>query len=281
VFQHLFSGHLRNVQQCTASRQVCWAKSARKGTVSMAFGGQSAVVHQCLLYISWRNTKRNRLQSPIDRFLKLNNRKEPSFGDALNQMPQENVPEERTNFCGQSVKLAMLQAKKLVNNAGEALQLLANEPCNSFYLFDDKENIRGSVMYPQASLINHGCYPNCTAVARGRFLDVVSITGIAAGVELTYNYLRSFEDGPKETLEPWGFLCNCPRCEGTVSEADLFQFDCKHRCECGKIVVAGKRTAANERFMCQCHSQNVCIASCSGSSSLHIPLPLYPSPSIF
>jgi SAM-dependent methyltransferase len=186
----------------------------------------------------------------------LSNRVEPSFQDVLNQQQQENPTDERRLFCEKAAKLAVMQAKKIVTCTTDALQLLANEPCNSFHLYDDDETPRGSMMYPQASFINHSCFPNCSTVSRGRWLDIVALKDIVAGAELTNCYLGSFEDGAKATLQPWVFLCDCPRCEGVVEQPVLLEFDKQHRCLCGKITTSKKVCVSKERGKCQCHAHN-------------------------
>ena len=41
-----------------------------------------------------------------------------------------------------------------------------------------------------------------------------AIADVRSGEELTYCYLRSFAEGARETLVPWGFECDCGRCSG-------------------------------------------------------------------
>jgi hypothetical protein len=155
-----------------------------------------------------------------------------------------------------AIRLARLQSGELVD-ALQAMRLLRAAECNSFFLFDTAERARGSVMYPQAAMINHSCLPNCAMTASGHHLVLEAITPVACGEELTYCYVRSFESGCKETMDPWGFECTCQRCSGTASADALAAFDTKHRCCCGKIVVAEKARSAHELGRCQCHAHNV------------------------
>ena len=154
------------------------------------------------------------------------------------------------------IELATRYSTDRLIDAAAALRLLRAEQCNCFHLFDAVENMRGCVMYPQAALINHSCVPNCAMTACGRFLVLEAIAPIASGEELTYCYVRSFEEGRKETLEPWGFECTCERCDGSASATELAGFDLKHKCVCGKIVTATCATAARELGRCQCHTHN-------------------------
>ena len=134
--------------------------------------------------------------------------------------------------------------------------LLGAEACNAFHLFDASEVIRGSLMYPQASLINHSCYPSMALYASRDALVLEALRDVHTGEELTYCYVRSFKEGARETLDPWGFLCDCPRCTHAVSDEELQRFDQAHRCACGKIVVERKARRAKEMGACCCHEEN-------------------------
>jgi len=181
---------------------------------------------------------------------------ESSFADVAGQCQEAEctgaADEKSEETHRRIIKLATLHARKLVDEAA-ALRLLRAELCNSFHLYDTDERVRGSVMYPQASLLNHSCHPNCAAVATGNALQLVTLRAVRAGEELTYCYLRSFREQGRETLDTWGFTCSCARCSG---EVDLVRFDTEHRCACGKIVVAAKAALARASGLCHCHSHN-------------------------
>ena len=65
----------------------------------------------------------------------------------------EHTAEERSSQ-ERAVQLAKLQAAGLID-VPAALHLLRVAARNQFHLFDEEERDRGSVMYPQASMINH------------------------------------------------------------------------------------------------------------------------------
>jgi hypothetical protein len=179
----------------------------------------------------------------------------PTFAWALFQQADHAADEKRRNTIERTIKLARLQKASLVDEA-DARTLLNAEPCNAFHLFDPDEVVRGSINYPQASMFNHSCLPNCAALAVDSSLEFEALVDIPAGEELTYCYLRSFALGSEETHEPWGFSCICTRCTGTASATQLAAFDAEWRCACGKIVVSAKAHLAQRTGICHCHSQN-------------------------
>lgn len=193
---------------------------------------------------------------------------EPSFADVRYQCgdfsPDAESAERRASH-DRAIRLARLQKGSLIDEE-DARTLLRAEPSNGFHLYDDQEVIRGNLNYPQASLFNHSCMPNCAATATGRALIFEALRDIAVGEELTYCYLRSFAAGRLETLDPWGFECQCSRCDGTASPADVAAFDRTWRCVCGKIVVPNKAGAARALGICCCHSHN-CIPSTPSSTA--------------
>jgi len=192
---------------------------------------------------------------------------EPSFEQATAQCQQVARSGASASSAARIVRLAKLQAGRLVDEA-DALRLVGAEACNSFHLFDERERVRGSAMYPEAAMINHSCLPNCVMTAHGRHLALESISPISFGEELTYCYVRSFEAGSKETLDPWGFECDCVRCAGTHPEGGegLEAFDAKHKCTCGKIVKATMARVAAESGRCRCHAHNTTSVGDHGAS---------------
>ena len=132
---------------------------------------------------------------------------EPSFLDAVSQCQAEESCEgfEKTKAAHtRAIHLAKMQKGSLIDEE-LAYLLLGGEQRNAFNLWDNSERVRGSINYPQASLFNHSCVPNCAAMVTGDALTFEAITSIEPGQELTYCYLHSFADGPKETIDPWGF----------------------------------------------------------------------------
>ena len=102
---------------------------------------------------------------------------EPCFEDAMAQEEEtEHTAEERSSQ-ERAVQLAKLQAAGLID-VPAALHLLRVAARNQFHLFDEEERARGSVMYPQASMINHSCVPNCAMTARGRHLVLEAISEV-------------------------------------------------------------------------------------------------------
>lgn len=81
------------------------------------------------------------------------------------------------------------------------------------YIFTltDKWDIDGNVPWNTARLINHSCGPNCEAWIEGKRIFIHSLTDIAAGEELTFDYafdVDCYEDHP--------CLCGRDGCVGYI-----------------------------------------------------------------
>jgi SET domain-containing protein len=81
------------------------------------------------------------------------------------------------------------------------------------YIFTltDKWDIDGNVPWNTARLINHSCDPNCEAWIEGKRIFIHSLTDIAAGEELTFDYafdVDCYEDHP--------CLCGRDGCVGYI-----------------------------------------------------------------
>lgn len=79
-------------------------------------------------------------------------------------------------------------------------------------------------VYPVLSRICHSCIPNINyEVAGDGFLEVTAKWPLAAGAELCQSYLTAEElawptpQRQEKTLRVWGFKCDCPRCQSSLS----------------------------------------------------------------
>ncbi|EFA84886.1 hypothetical protein PPL_01879 [Heterostelium album PN500] len=81
----------------------------------------------------------------------------------------------------------------------------------------------GSAVYEKASLFNHSCQPNVCRINRaGEWgaLEMISLTDIAAGTELVYNYIQislPTEDRQSKLSENYFFECKCNGCVNNTS----------------------------------------------------------------
>ena len=155
-----------------------------------------------------------------------------------------------------AARLAMLQGGKLMSQ-DDALRLLLVEPQNSYSLRDPSGTIRGWLMYPRASMMNHSCVPNCACVVEGTRVTFYALVDIAAGEECTQCYLQlaaaEVDSDGAESTASWGFECGCPRCDRAAHTAEraaaIAAFDAEHRCVCGCIVVPSLASGD----VCRCH----------------------------
>ena len=119
-------------------------------------------------------------------------------------------------------------------SAAELEALLAAGPLNDFGLYDCEGELLGRGMYPAAAMANHSCVPNVALVQEGRDMCMYALDDIGPEDEVTHCYVSLDEEDLKDRISStWGFKCQCDRCRG----ADLSEFDSRHRCECGAVVV--------------------------------------------
>ena len=88
-----------------------------------------------------------------------------------------------------------------------------HDPCNNHFLQIDDDRFMG----PSGNaddLINHSCNPNCGLTYRNGRVELIAITGIRKGEELTFDYSTTMDE------DCWEMDCLCgdPLCRGTVRD---------------------------------------------------------------
>ncbi|CAK0841223.1 unnamed protein product [Prorocentrum cordatum] len=92
---------------------------------------------------------------------------------------------------------------------------------------------RGYAVYPRLALANHSCVPPCAvefSFSASLLLLAQPGVGVRAGDELAISYLdaslgASQASDPaavarrRRLLQPYGFVCGCPACDGAASAA--------------------------------------------------------------
>ena len=165
---------------------------------------------------------------------------------------------ERESQREQAVELAMKHGGALLplKRRADAMGLLRGEHCNSFCWRDDLGQPQGWAIYPEASILNHSCWPNTAYIVDGRRLIFEAIRPIAVGDDLSICYVRLPEnDGTAE----WGFCCECERCDGRVGVEAIAAFDAVHLCPCGSLTTAAMKAAAMAAKggpACQCETRS-------------------------
>eukprot|EP00397_Hematodinium_sp_SG-2012_P048894 GEMP01056196.1.p1 GENE.GEMP01056196.1~~GEMP01056196.1.p1 ORF type:complete len:313 (-),score=60.69 GEMP01056196.1:294-1232(-) len=158
----------------------------------------------------------------------------PTYTDFISQIPDypeipgyESREERRMNI------IRVVQAcydRQLKASQKEMLAMLRVENLNSFNLRDPKRSSAGWIMYPQASMMNHACYPNTGCTMNGNHLIFETLRDVKEGEELLQSYL-----GSNSVTDDWGFTCQCDRCRGVVHPDEWEKFVTTFRCECGCI----------------------------------------------
>jgi hypothetical protein len=115
---------------------------------------------------------------------------------------------------------------RLVHFAGfqsslqQCVDVLEAIASNAFTITDDNFITCGIGIFAYASCINHSCLPNCLQRFTSEVeLEVISLTDIAVGEELTICYVDlGYPTWRKQAeLRSYGFLCQCLRCSAESS----------------------------------------------------------------
>lgn len=131
---------------------------------------------------------------------------------------------------------------------GELEAMLAAAPLNDFGFFDKDGEECGQGNFPQVAMANHSCVPSVALRQEGAAMCFYALEDLSKGEEVLHCYISLDEEDAQERIhETWGFTCECPRCQGE----DTREFDEKHRCECGGVVVATREGG------CTCNTSNL------------------------
>ncbi|EIE22767.1 hypothetical protein COCSUDRAFT_42390 [Coccomyxa subellipsoidea C-169] len=113
----------------------------------------------------------------------------------------------------------------------EVADALAKEELNGYGIMapsgpEGERRIRGTALYPKASLLNHECLPNVARVDNFDEADVnapentavhfKALHNLPAGEEFTQSYFpmhTSYHVRQQRCQDQYGFACNCPRCK--------------------------------------------------------------------
>ncbi len=136
---------------------------------------------------------------PIEAFLQLAPNKLEECIAAVEKMRSRNLP----RVC------EMFPPNVDNDTAGRILAILN---CNSHQI----ENVGGSGVFLQASMMEHSCVPNCNFVTQDEDIFVIAIAPVQAGDALSIDYAQAFYRPVTErraALErSHGFLCDCDGC---------------------------------------------------------------------
>lgn len=96
-----------------------------------------------------------------------------------------------------------------------------DDPARDYHTFlfqvDDEVVVDASRGGNLARWINHSCAPNCDAVIDGGRIYIESLRDIAAGEELTYDYMFMLEERHTPALKRrYPCICSAPGCRGTM-----------------------------------------------------------------
>jgi hypothetical protein len=85
---------------------------------------------------------------------------------------------------------------------------------------------QGAAVFPHAARFNHCCNPNSCFTWNGAIGQetIHAMKDIATGEEITLSYCDMIHDKPSRSyeLKHYGFVCDCPACEGDEDDETTF-----------------------------------------------------------
>lgn len=100
-------------------------------------------------------------------------------------------------------------------NLDFVMDALCTLSCNSFGVCNEEMHVIGTGIYPEASLFNHSCNPNCVASFRGSEMSIRALQPIVKGDELRISYVEQMQAGNAVRLDlkaRYLFDCRCDTC---------------------------------------------------------------------
>ncbi|CAG8575051.1 9916_t:CDS:2, partial [Dentiscutata heterogama] len=132
--------------------------------------------------------------------------------------------EQIETFAQMSMVVRECISQDALLSASEMLDLFCRMTENSFSILDGEMIAFGVGIYPNASLLNHSCHPNCVVIFENSKLMVRCIEPINNDQELVINYVDlslPVEERRKELRKQYFFSCNCESCEYYKSKDNI------------------------------------------------------------
>lgn len=187
----------------------------------------------------------------------------PTYDEFIKQIPD--YPEIVGYEAREERRMRIVRAvqacyrKVLKASTKKMLAILRVENLNAFNLRSPERLSVGWIVYPQASMMNHSCYPNSGCTSIGNHLVFETLRDVEAGEECLQSYL-----GNESCCEHWGFTCHCEKCRDIVDPAEWARFEATFRCVCGCLVPNANAVT--------CHCQDGLMLSPVQASKAETPI---------
>ncbi|RIB04301.1 hypothetical protein C2G38_692201 [Gigaspora rosea] len=181
--------------------------------------------HECNSFVRLKRTPPTSIRL-ICRILMHRMNDPSSFEDIENLQSNRTMfkQEQIETFAQMSMVVRECISQDALLSASEMLDLFCRLTENSFSILDGEMIAFGVGIYPNASLLNHSCRPNCVVIFENSKLMVRCIEQINNDQELVINYVDlslPVEDRRKELRKQYFFLCNCETCEYYKSKDNI------------------------------------------------------------
>ncbi|CAG8484523.1 17759_t:CDS:2, partial [Dentiscutata erythropus] len=181
--------------------------------------------HECKSFVRLKRTPPTSIRL-ICRILMHRMNDPASFKDIENLQTNRTMfkQEQIETFAQMSMVVRECISQDALLSASEMLDLFCRMTENSFSILDGEMIAFGVGIYPNASLLNHSCRPNCVVIFENSKLMVRCIEPINNDQELVINYVDlslPVEERRKELRKQYFFLCNCESCEYYKSKDNI------------------------------------------------------------
>ncbi|XP_068430252.1 histone-lysine N-methyltransferase SMYD1a [Clinocottus analis] len=152
--------------------------------------------------------------------------------DHVTDLPEEDLKQLKTDVHTFQEYWSDGRKQHLVDDISHIFGIIQ---CNGFTLSDQRGlQAVGLGLFPNLCLVNHDCWPNCTAILNHgnqsalssalhsqRRVELRAVAKISEGEELTISYvdfLNLSADRQKKLKERFHFLCSCQHCSQRIKD---------------------------------------------------------------
>lgn len=135
--------------------------------------------------------------------------------DFLKNHREKYTDAQKEGFASIVLLVREIMGTDTIGDLRDLMGLLCKISCNSFTICDGELLDLGVGLYPQLSVLNHSCWPNCSSIFNGVMLEIRNIRNISKDEEIAISYSESMlptMQRRQELNERYFFTCTCFLC---------------------------------------------------------------------